>query len=250
MNVRRHKSMNVFWAKLGNSVADVRAMRTFTPSHVHTFILATLLLSACGGPDADGRRGNGLYEAESYEDAATAYRDGLATYEDDAQTDVRAGLSNNLGMAQYRLEDYGAAYASFGTSMRHAATDAARARAAYNRGNTAFSAGDNQSALEAYRQTLLSQPDHQEAKFNYEFIKRQIQEQEEDQDDSQERPEPSDYAKQLRAQAEALVAERRYRAAHDLMTEGLQTDPTVRAFEPFITRIGNVANIDETEIQP
>ena len=34
------------------------------------------------------------------------------------------------------------------------------------------------------------------------------------------------------------------------MTEGLQTDPTVRAFEPFITRIGDVANIDETEIQP
>ncbi|MGI9175625.1 MAG: tetratricopeptide repeat protein [Rhodothermales bacterium] len=226
-------------------------MQTSTRSHVHTFtLISVLLLSACGGPDADGRRGNGLYEAENYEEASRAYQDGLASYEDDAQADVRAGLSNNLGMAQYRLEDYGAAYATFGTSMRYAATDAARARAAYNRGNTAFSAGDNRGAIEAYRQALLTQPDHQEAKFNYEFIKRQMQEQEEDQDDSQERPEPSDYAKQLRAQAEALVAKRRYRAAHDLMTEGLQTDPTVRAFEPFITRIGNVANIDETEIQP
>ena len=222
---------------------------TLLPSYPLTFLLA-LFLSACGGPDADGRRGNGLYEAEIYEDAAIAYRDGLASYEDNVQTDVRAGLSNNLGMAQYRLEDYGAAYATFGTSVRHAATDGDRARAAYNRGNTAFSAGDNQSALKAYRQALLAEPDHQEAKFNYEFIKRQMQEQEEDQDDSQERPEPSDYARQLRAQAEALVAERQYRAAHDLMTEGLQTDPTVRAFEPFITRIGDVANIDETEIQP
>ena len=221
---------------------------TLLPSY--PLILLALFLSACGGPDADGRRGNGLYEAENDAGATEAYQDGLATYEGDVPSDIRAGLSNNLGMAQYRLEDYGAAFASFATSMRHAVTDDVRARAAYNRGNTAFAAGDNQSALEAYRQALLAQPDHQEAKFNYEFIKRQMQEQEEDQEDSQERPKPSDYAKQLRAQAEALVAERQYRAAHNLMTEGLQTDPTVRAFEPFITRIGDVANIDETGEQP
>lgn len=223
-------------------------MQTLTPSHVHAAILAAaaLLLSACGGAAADGRLGNARYAAEDYAAAAEAYGEGLARYEDDAPDAVRAGLLNNLGTAQYRLENYEVAREAFDASMEVAPSDAGRARAAYNRGNTAFALGDHEGALGAYRQALLLQPDHQDAKFNYEFVKRQMQEQEQNQEERQEeRPEPSDYARQLKAQAETLVAERQYRAAHDLMTAGLKADPTVRAFEPFITRIGEVAAIDE-----
>ena len=226
-------------------------MQTCTPSHPHTLTLAlaALLLSACGGAAGDGRRGNALYAAEDYAGAAAAYQEGLAAFEEDVPSDVRAGLSNNLGAAQYRLENYEGAREAFGASTRQATSDADRARAAYNRGNTAFALGDNPGALDAYRQALLLQPNHQDAKFNYEFVKRQMQDQSQE-DSPQERPEPSDYAKQLKAQAETLVAQRQYRAAHDLMMGGLQADPTVRAFEPFITRIGEVADINEREEEP
>ena len=243
--------MNGSFCRTIRTTTDVQATRTFTRSHVHTFTLAAaLLLSACGGAADDGRRGNTLYAVEDYAGAAAAYAEGLAASEGDAPSDVRAGLSNNLGVAQYRLEDYEGARDAFGASAVWATSDAGRARAAYNEGNAAFALGDSEGALEAYRQALLLQPDHEDAKFNYEFVKRQMQEQSQEESSEQDRPEPSDYARQLKAQAETLVAQRQYRAAHDLMMGGLQADPTVRAFEPFITRIGEVADINEQDEQP
>ena len=41
------------------------------------------------------------------------------------------------------------------------------------------------------------------------------------------------------------MAARQYRSAHNLMLQGLQIDETVRAFQDFIGRLGNIAEIDE-----
>ena len=267
MNLREYESMEASMKQrsgrsAGGAVPRWTSSRspsspslTFLPSYLLTplppYLLALLplLLVGCGSPAVDGRQGNAHYAVEDYAGAAGAYERGLDAFESDAdRTDVQAGLLNNLGMARYRLENYEGAREAFAFSAEQAATDVDGARAAYNRGNTAFALGDSEGALEAYRQALLLQPDHDDAKFNYEFVARQMQEeQQEQEEDEQERPEPSDYARQLKAQAETLVAQRQYRAAYDLMMEGLQADPTVRAFESFITRTGEVADINEQE---
>ena len=61
----------------------------------------------------------------------------------------------------------------------------------------------------------------------------------------QQQVKPSEYAKQLKAQAEILVAQRLYKEAFNLMMDGLKSDPTVQAFQSFINRIKNVVNIED-----
>lgn len=142
---------------------------------------AILLLSLSGDGAKEGRKGNGLYKVEQYEQAAEQYRAGLAFYDRDAQGAVPAGLMNNLGAALHQLEEFDQAQIAFTRSALAATTDDALARAAYNTGNNAAALGDIDFALAAYREALLTDPTNEDAKFNYEYLKRQQQRQQQQQ---------------------------------------------------------------------
>ncbi|MCB1683774.1 MAG: tetratricopeptide repeat protein, partial [Pseudomonadales bacterium] len=47
----------------------------------------------------------------------------------------------------------------------------------YNRGNALAQAGELEAAIAAYDQTLASQPDHEDARFNRELVQRMLEEQ-------------------------------------------------------------------------
>jgi hypothetical protein len=55
--------------------------------------------------------------------------------------------------------------------------------------------------------------------------------------------EPSPYARRLKKKAEALVARENYGAAVDSMRRGLRRDSTVAAYQDFIGRLEDVAQI-------
>ena len=209
--------------------------------------LLLLLAAADDGTDA-GRRGNALFEQGDYEAAEAAYRRGLRALSDTTGA-LYASLQHNLGAALHRQEEYGAARSAFLRAARTAPTDAERARALYNAGHTAASAGQTERALQDFRRTLRLQPDHADAQFNYEYLKRE-------QNRTGSRPqsgpdiEPSAYAKRLKRQADELVAEQRYNAAHRLMTDGLRKDSTVAAYRDFMARIRNVADINQDSPSP
>jgi hypothetical protein len=59
------------------------------------------------------------------------------------------------------------------------------------------------------------------------------------------RQEPSEFAKRLKAQAEAMVRERKYGEAYQLMREGQKKDKTVSSFNDFIKRIKTVSEINQ-----
>ena len=208
-------------------------------------LLAAQAFFGAGGA-ADGRRGNALYEEGQYAEAAAAYRAGLQALSDDAPAVLRTGLWNNLGLALYRLEEYGEARDAFDQARSAAATDAAYARAAYNAGNAAAAQGENEAALHGYRQALLHDPAHEDARFNYEFVQHQIKQSPPQQQNSQPPPDidPSAFARQLKAQADTLVGRDEYGPAARLMTQGLQRDSTVAAYRDFMTRLRDVAQID------
>ncbi|MEX0822724.1 MAG: tetratricopeptide repeat protein [Rhodothermales bacterium] len=136
--------------------------------------------------EKDGRRGNRLYDEEAYEEAAEAFASGLAVLADDAPARLRYALHNNLGAALLRSGDAPNARQAFDQALAVATTDAEVTRTAYNAGNAAYAAQDLQAALENYRRSLLRDPDHADAKYNYEFVKRRLQEQEEQQQQQQE----------------------------------------------------------------
>lgn len=149
------------------------------------FVLVTLLIAGAGllldDGEKDGRRGNELYEQGSYGPAVEAYRRGLAALGEDASIELRYGLQNNLGAALLKSEDAEAAGEVFSRALAAAPTPADIARTAYNAGNAAYSAEELEASLAYYRQSLLREPDNEDAKFNYEFVKRRLQQQEQQQ---------------------------------------------------------------------
>ena len=209
-------------------------------------IIVWLLLAGGLIDDDLGRKGNDLFREGKYREAADTYLSALEQLSEDAPEAVRAALLNNLGAALYRLESYDGAQTYFIESLAVTEADGEKSRAAYNAGNAAFRQNSLKAAATFYKQALLANPDNESARFNYEFLARRLEEQPETApQQSENRIDPSEYAKALKKQAEQLVADRKYRAAYDLMIEGLKVDETVQAYQTFIGRTGKVAEIDQ-----
>ena len=143
----------------------------------------------------DGRRGNDLYRDEAYADAAAAYAGGIAILSDDAAPRLRYGLHNNLAAALLKSGNVEAARETFEQAMaeaRESGEEMDLARTAYNAGNAAFADQDLEGALAHYRRSLLRNPDNEDARFNYEFVKRQMEEQEEQEPQDQQQEQEQD----------------------------------------------------------
>jgi tetratricopeptide (TPR) repeat protein len=109
--------------------------------------------------------------------------------------------------------------------------------------------GKPEQALQHFKIALKADPTNEEARYNYEMLKKKLdqkkkqdEQKNQDQDKNQE---PSEFAKRLKAQADKLVAEKRYRDAFDLMMNGMKQDKTVQSYQKYIERIKNVAEIDQ-----
>jgi Ca-activated chloride channel family protein len=133
------------------------------------------------------KKADRLYREGKHSEAAEVYQDVYLQRPDDAA----AGY--NLGTAQYKADDHESAAAT----LRGAAVSAdttLSARAFYNLGNAQYRLGQWQEAAEAYRQSLLYDPDDADAKHNLELVLRKMQEarqqasQPSPQDQEQERP--------------------------------------------------------------
>ncbi|MEF8796339.1 MAG: tetratricopeptide repeat protein [Salinivenus sp.] len=207
--------------------------------------LVLLLFGLLGDEAAEhGRSGNALYEQEQYTAAEAAYRDGLAAL-DDTTGAVYAALQNNLGAALHRQDQFAEARAAFRRAARAAPTPEARRRARFNAGTAAAGQGELRAALADYRQVLLDDPTHAEARYNYEYLKRRRAER---RSGSRDAPdiEPSPYARRLKKKAEALVRKTQYEAAAELMRKGLRKDSTVAAYRTFMGRLDDVTQIAQT----
>jgi tetratricopeptide (TPR) repeat protein len=189
---------------------------------------------------ADGRRGNAALEAGGSAAAAAHFEGGLLR--ENVPLPFQARLAHNLGLARHGQGDAARADSAFADALRRAAAPADRSRYAYNAGTAALLGGDAQTALAHLRRALVLDPAHADARRNLEIALRRLADQQPPQP-----PEPSAFARQLKAQADRLVAERRYPDALALMEEGLARDSTVAAFSDFIGRLSGVAQI-ETDV--
>jgi len=152
----------------------------------------------------EGREGNEHFRAGDYVQAAGAYEQGLTLHmENDREPDrVYYGLQNNLGTALYQQEDYDRALGAFQAAMQSADNAKDSARVFYNAGNTAFERQDADTALEYYQEALLKDPDNTNAKFNYELVKRQQMEEEQQEPEEQEQEQENDEDEQEQQQQE------------------------------------------------
>jgi tetratricopeptide (TPR) repeat protein len=125
-------------------------------------------------------KGNKYYERGEHDKALEEYR--KASDEDSLSAIPRF----NAGDALYRMGKFKDGAGEF---MKTAASssDSIAAMSYYNLGNTAFKSGDFRGAAEAYKRSLLMNPDDGDAKFNLEYALRMIQQQQQQQQQNQDK---------------------------------------------------------------
>ena len=192
----------------------------------------------------DGRRGNALEIQGDFEGAEASYLAGLAR--DRVPQDVQARLWHNVALMRARTERLAEADSAFVRALELTGAPTARARIAYDAGTAHLSGGDARRAVSYLRRALLLRPQNADARRNIEIALRRIQPPPE----PPETPEPSDFAKRLREQADALIDQQQYRDALDLMEDGRARDSTVAAFDDFIGRLSGVVQIEESVAPP
>lgn len=211
------------------------------PPVLIAIVAAWVLLAGPGMQE--GRRGNARYAAGDFGEAAAAYEAGLSARAG-REGAVTFALWHNLGLARMRLQEHEASAQAFARARDAALTPEGFARAAYNAGLDAAAQSNTETALRLFRDALLADPSHDDARHNYELLRRQQPPQEPPSD----RPppvEPSAFAQRAKAQADSLVARQRYADAARLLQDALRQDSTVRAYQSFVQRVSDVAMIDD-----
>lgn len=215
-----------------------------TPSTVPVAVMALLLLGGCSNPlDAldpgarQGRAGVALLEADDAVGAEAQFMAGLAQPE--VPRTIRARLWHGLGVARAAQERFAGADSAFAEALPFADDPRQRARYAYDAGTAALRADDPARADSLLRIALLLDPTSADARRNQEIARRLLQ-------DPPEPPEPSDFAEQVKARADALVAQRQYREALNVMEDGLARDSSVAAYADFTQRLGGVVQIEDS----
>ncbi len=158
------------------------------------FALVASFLSAQNLPERGlVRKGNRQFGRERYERSVDSYTRALEA----APGCFEAGY--NLSNALFRSERYDKAeqtLKNFVTDSTRTAKE--RADAYYNLGNTQFMQQKLQEALESYRNSLRLNPEDMEAKYNYAYTKKLLEQQQQQQ--NQENQENQDNKEQQQNQ--------------------------------------------------
>ena len=123
------------------------------------------------------------YQNGKFEDAYSHFQETLKTH---PQSRAEDKLQFDSGAAAYKLKDYGKALESFSQALLSLDTGL-QSKSHYNLGNTLYQRGEAQksdekklsdwtNALDHYEQTLQAEPQNKEAKENYDYVKKKIEE--------------------------------------------------------------------------
>src|SRR5207244_13609868 len=173
-----------------------------------------------------------------------AYKEFQETLKSHPQSRAEDKLEFDSGTAAYKLKDYNKALESFSQALLTRDTGF-QSKGHYNLGNTLYQRGEMQkgddkklsdwtNALDHYEQTLKLDPQNKEAKDNYDYVKKKIEElknkkqqqsqnqkdQQQQGGEGQQKPiEPSEAAKKAKAEADKAVLQRKYAKALHIMDE-------------------------------
>lgn len=155
-----------------------------------------------------------------------------------------AELDYNLGLSNHYAEKVDEATGYYDKAST--ATDKTLASFAFNQGGVLLgNKKEYEPALSKFKSALIQDPNNEVARHNYELLARWLQRDEERKNEDQNKPEPSEFAKRKKAEADRMVEQFRFKDALNLMNEALQQDETVAAYQDFITSLQEITEIDE-----
>jgi len=173
------------------------------------------------------------YKGEDFEKAISEFRmltDSLGVNEDP--------IYLNLGNAYFQQKDTANAV-QFYAKVLSSNDNNLRSLAYQQMGIINKQKNKLKEAMSDFKSSLKSNPANEDARYNYELLKKIVDEQEQQQNNDED-IEPSEYAKQIKAQADKLAQLFLFEQALSIMQQGLQKDKTVAAYNSFITKLNDV----------
>ncbi|RMF56185.1 MAG: tetratricopeptide repeat protein [Calditrichaeota bacterium] len=190
------------------------------------------------------KKGVTAYKNQQWEEALNAFQQALKEEPDNPL------INFNAGNAFYKLGKYEEALQAFQKAL-NTREISLQEMAYYNMGNTLYQLQKYAEAIDAYKKALDLNPEDTEAKYNLELVRAKLKEQSDKQKQQppppQKKIEPSEFAGQLKEEAEKLILQHRYKDAYYLMIQGMNSDSTVAAYQGFISRLKDVVEIEEGE---
>ena len=128
----------------------------------------------------DVRRGNRDFRKENYREAEIDYRKALV------KDSLSFAANYNLAGTLYREGDYAQAMQSLDKLKDAAPASQYSADYYFNLGDAALQQQDYQKAVEAFMQSLIRRPDDLQAKENFIYAKKKLQDQQQNQNNDQQ----------------------------------------------------------------
>lgn len=151
-------------------------------------------------------------------------------------------LDFNLGLSHQYAQKQDEALAFFDKTST--ASDRILASFGYNQGGVIIgSKKEYQVALSKFQSALIKDPNNEIARYNYEMLARWLQRDQERKQKDENKPEPSEFAKRKKAEADRLVEQFKFQEALNIMNDALQQDQTVAAYQDFITSLTDISQI-------
>lgn len=126
------------------------------------------------------RDGNRQYNQSKFADAEVSYRKAL-----DKDRDLRQGAFN-LGDALYKQGRYSEAAEQYGNAAAKAGDDALKAKAYHNLGNALLKEKKIPESIAAYKEALKASPKDADTKYNLEYAKALLKQQQQQQQQKQQ----------------------------------------------------------------
>jgi len=147
-----------------------------------------LLATACSPSVAEkyNKEGNDAYAQQAYEEALAAYQ--AAQIKDPELAQPYYNAANAL----YRQGTYDAALEQLQMALSFAEEESLAQSSLYNLGNSFYNAQDLETAVASYTESLLLNPDDQDAKYNLELALQQQQQEEQQQEQEQQEDQSQD----------------------------------------------------------
>lgn len=188
-----------------------------------------------------------LFISGNYKGAIERYRyliDSLGVNEDE--------VFLNLANSYYLEKDTANAFSTY-QGLASSIENSISSKANQQLGVMENKKGKADEALSYFKKAIKTDPSNEDARYNYEMLKKKLdqkskQDQKDKKDDKNNQQDkdqdPSEFAKKLKAEADRLVARQQYKAAYELMMNGLKQDKTVSSFQDYIKRIKDIIDIN------
>lgn len=218
-------------------------MNTFTPLRLKKILFLSLVicLRFSFAQTLQEReaiaKGNRFYEDKNYESAIVEYSKVLISSVNNAKANF------NLGNAYYQTKQYQRAITHFQKAVDYSLNPSEKVDAYHNLGNSYMQQKDYEKAINSYKKALRIEPKADATRYNLALA---IKLENKNKDTNpKDLTKPSEFAKKIKIQADALAEKGLFKEALQLMQNAMAKDSSVKHFENYINKLQEIIILED-----